>query len=778
MKVINLSDHTLTPPQLEVLSLGLTFSPTSRFDTFSAVKDLHLFARKLLFKIYYLKNLQTGLTTQEEREALENLESLLREQVSTEPSHFPTTLIPSSTRFPPLSMYSNIETFVKMVTSEFSKISTSVTHDNCTRAQRTAIQDLKKMKDVIFKPSDKGGNVVVWPIKSYEKEVYRQLRDTQCYQRLTFNPTAKYQQELQSILQMAIDRSVLTPKQVDYLTVKEPRIATLYMLPKVHKNLTTPPGRPIVSGNGNLSEPICKFVDYYLQPLVEILPSFIKDTKDILWKLEGMQLEPDMVLVTADVESLYTSIKHDDGINAVQSYLLMSDLDRDLCDVVLECLRFILTHNFFLFKESLFLQLQGTAMGAACAPSYANLFLGLWERGIFCTDPVPYIERVHFWGRYIDDIIFVWQGSIDELTQFMNILNNNKLNIKLTYKTGRTNIDFLDLMLQVNDEGFVHSDLQRKPTATNSLLHAESSHPKHLIRNIPVGQFLRIRRICSTEEYFEKRATELQHRFSERGYNQYDIKRAYSRAKKTLRALLMKDKPLKQSSDNQVRFITPYNCKEKDMRAALQKYWAILTEDEALKGVLPPTPSLTFRRSKNLRDLLVRSHLVGSTPNRLFGSKGPKWGCKPCHSCVACNNVSSMTTFWNSDKSREFTITHTINCQTKAVIYFATCPCGLIYIGMTSRELRRRVREHVLGIQSAATESDIQSLKPIPRHFKSRHNCDPTLLRVWGIDQILPNPRGGNIKKILAQKEAQWIFRLDTVQPKGLNENLSFSSFL
>lgn len=53
LKVINLTDKSLTRPQMEVLSLGLTFAPASNFDRFFAVKDLYLFARKLFFKKLY-----------------------------------------------------------------------------------------------------------------------------------------------------------------------------------------------------------------------------------------------------------------------------------------------------------------------------------------------------------------------------------------------------------------------------------------------------------------------------------------------------------------------------------------------------------------------------------------------------------------------------------------------------------------------------------------------------------------------------------------------------
>ncbi|KAM3914028.1 LOW QUALITY PROTEIN: uncharacterized protein RB166_019205 [Leptodactylus fuscus] len=46
------------------------------------------------------------------------------------------------------------------------------------------------------------------------------------------------------------------------------------------------------------------------------------------------------------------------------------------------------------------------------------------------------------------------------------------------------------------------------------------------------------------------------------------------------------------------------------------------------------------------------------------------------------------------------------------------------------------------------------------------------------LEVVKRSPRGGDLDKILMQHEMRWIFRMGTMKPKGLNEQLSFHSFL
>ena len=52
------------------------------------------------------------------------------------------------------------------------------------------------------------------------------------------------------------------------------------MIPKIHK--ANNPGRPVISSVNCHTSRISEFVDYYLQPEVKKLKSYVKDTTDFV----------------------------------------------------------------------------------------------------------------------------------------------------------------------------------------------------------------------------------------------------------------------------------------------------------------------------------------------------------------------------------------------------------------------------------------------------------------------------------------------------------------
>lgn len=64
----------------------------------------------------------------------------------------------------------------------------------------------------------------------------------------------------------------------------------IYTLPKTHKDNQKPPGRPVIAGIGSLTEKISTYIDSFSKLHVVALPSFIKDSMDMIKALKEVKL--------------------------------------------------------------------------------------------------------------------------------------------------------------------------------------------------------------------------------------------------------------------------------------------------------------------------------------------------------------------------------------------------------------------------------------------------------------------------------------------------------
>lgn len=93
-------------------------------------------------------------------------------------------------------------------------------------------------------------------ITLYKNEVNRQLSNTDHYCKLMTNPTKELQTLILQITNEGLEQGFLSKNEHQFLNTESPRTPVIYTLPKVHKNQTNPPGRPIVSGCGSILEPL------------------------------------------------------------------------------------------------------------------------------------------------------------------------------------------------------------------------------------------------------------------------------------------------------------------------------------------------------------------------------------------------------------------------------------------------------------------------------------------------------------------------------------------
>lgn len=86
-----------------------------------------------------------------------------------------------------------------------------------------------------------------------------------------------------------------------------------------------------------------------------------------------------------------------------------------------------------------------------------------------------------------------------------------------------------------------------------------------------------------------------------------------------------------------------YNIKSEEIKALIEYYWKYLLGDKALTNILPYKPFFSYKRGRNLKDMVV--HGKFSMPKIAIPRTILSRGAMCCNRCSICNNV--VNTFRN-----------------------------------------------------------------------------------------------------------------------------------
>ena len=436
--------------------------------------------------------------------------------------------------------------------------------------------------------------------------------------------------------------------------------------------------------------------------------------------------------------------------------------------------------NIFKFNEEFWIQLIGTSMGTRVAPTYANIFMGKLEKLMLdnCSDSLK--QHLHTWRRYIDDIFMIWTGTDEEFYEFFDFLNNFHETIKFDqpqHSKDDNSCDFLDLHISIKD-GNIETDLFRKETSKPTALLPSSAHPGHITSNIIYSMAFRLLRICSEEENFHKRLTELKTNFLiPRNYHAKVIESQFKRVKnlpgtyaeKRGNALKKKEAKVNEKKD---RIIAPvdYNPSLPKISEVFSKHFkSMIFRKPELKETFKDPPMPAYRQAPNIRKIVCRSTLPKLRREDNFTRKShrsaPGWkkcgkGSTTCcpYAQPATSEVTGMVTGYKHK------IRDSVNCETENCVYYwkyqkSNCKTypKCEYIGLTRRSYRQRLSEHKQYVKS----SDLG--KPSGFHFNQPgHN----LSHLSGL--ILEHVKSSD-PFVLRAREYLYIQRFDTYR-NGLNK--------
>ena len=728
--VFNYSDIELTEGMISVLNLGLNYSILPlKLDITQVLVDFRRFERSAIWQEYWHGH--------------EN-------DVGYKPPIFKSQKnnLPKKHSTP-----KGLKTFLNSIKSEImDSRNRNSAKCNLTPEQIVALKELIKMqreRKIIIKACDKGAGIIILNFNDYLRACYEHLLS-----RLESNgdiPEFYYKQvsdgflgqaklEIKSVLKEAYENNIITDGEFKAMDPEDTDPARFYCNFKVHKEHqpgTVPSVRPIISGSGSTTENIGKFVEHHINKVAKTHKSFIEDTPDFLREIEKInkQMSPmqDVIIATVDIKGAYQNIPQEDGVKVLYEALNEHN-DKDIPSVlVAKLMELILKYNIFEFNGDLFQQLIGTAMGSKPAPSYANIYIA--------KKIDPEVDRLGMkygqngssalilFKRFLDDLFLLFKGTSKQLHNFFEELNEVHPTLKFTLQhTSPPNeceedrcdcehlnsIPFLDTLCSI-DNGSIDTDLYRKPTDRNQYLLPESCHSKNTCKSIPFSLGLRVVRICSKAENRDKRLNELKYLLMERGYAEYVIDRALTKARAVPRQRALLKRKNKENTIKRPIFAVKFDPRLPSLQAIQAKHWRAMTgSDQYLASVFPAPPLTAFKRQNNLRSMIIRAKVP--KPARAYPERKLKGMFK-------CKNVCSACPYIKEDKvvkygeNKKWILNRNLTCANSNIIYMIECQKENCkeprYIGESGRPLRYRLAEHRGYIVNHMTD------KPTGAHFTS-----------------------------------------------------------
>ena len=557
----------------------------------------------------------------------------------------------------------------------------------------------------------------------------------------------------------------------DFIVNEEAQPGKNTPLYKTHKDNT--PVRLLTTGCNTAIENLSRFLEVHSAPLTAHLPARIKDTGHLLELIEQINsngLPDGLILVSFDVVNMFPNIDNERGLQTLEMAYNKRTTLKPSTECLMEALRICLYCNNSSFNNTHLLQTNGTATGAPNSCSYSDLAVQPIDDAILAEKLANFVE-LFFYGRYRDDCLVLWNGSLERLREFHDFINTLDPYLKFTIEIGGLRINYLDLMIAIR-EGRLITTVYSKPTDSHLYLQAESCHQEASIKGIQKGVALRLRRICSTIEEFDAKSKEYIAYLVARGHNPYSVQLAFNKVRgKSITQARAKVERSKRG--DKVIFITKHNPVGPNVQGIIKKHSHILENSMAAKEVFPGGIMLASRREKNLKELLTRADPYSIKTDLTVDLTG--MGYKSCTKvCDSCRSfVMEVDRITSSATGKTFRIRREFNCDSKNVIYCAMCTlCLQQGVGSTA-DWKPRLRNYKGHINNGHKTCGIV------RHFLEHcvDQSDPTGHLIFFIIDGLNNTDNldsEQIDHLLLQKEKFWIGNLLTMH-SGMNTSHDWS---
>jgi len=564
-------------------------------------------------------------------------------------------------------------------------------------AQTTKNENFLKNKKVIHKtkkflesnslvaiPSDKTNRLVVTHEEDYNERVLLMLQDAETYEPITKSKQIQLEKQANSLIRN-VTKDNYKKRDIEKLLSTGSQPASFKAFIKDHKPLTEKgyPLRPIASVTNTAAEKVDWLVSSILTRLSNIVPSNIKNSKELIDLLDSQDKsvwKDDSVFISLDVVNLYPNIPLAYGIESVINFAERHWQEIDnmglRIDQLEKCLSFVCYNYEIRFLDKIFKQKKGCPMGAHFAPPFAIIVMDRLESEALKNLSYECNFTPLVYKRYIDDILIGPVSQAINVTNIVKCFNAVNKSIQFTAEVPQKEefLSFLDIDIRIRKT--VEYKWHIKPGHSNNSLNCNSWVPSHVKSNYLDNSVKMVAQKCSSKVFQDEALIKLEQRFLQNGFNKYKTKTKQKRRNERNVSELDKKKTALS-----LDFVS--DSLNRKINSIIKKY------NLQVRLISKPARSLKQIFKKH------NDHKINKHEN-----------------CAICEHLPE-----------EF------NCNDRFLVYQFTCKyCSDFYIGETSRPFYNRYKEHARSLNNG------NFISALSEHASKAHKSTSPSIRSFDLE--------------------------------------------
>jgi len=339
-----------------------------------------------------------------------------------------------------------------------------------TKDQNKLIKDFINNNDVIIRKADKSNIFVVLDMEKYISTINNILNNNEKFEKLEKDPTDDIKRKINTLItrvNKAVGKTVMNKLYGHYSP------GYIYANPKIHKSITDPTFRPIISQIGTATYEASKFLNNIIKQYIPKTYQ-VESTYEFLSLIKSCKNPP--MIASLDVDNLFTNVPVSETIEIILKNVYNNDsIPPPIIpkNIMKELLYICTTETPFRnINGDIYKQRGGISMGSVLGSTFANYYMCNLENSCFENDPQI---KPKFYARYVDDICVI----VDKFNDLIKIKNKfeSSSSLKFTYETEiKKQMPFLDVLMERNST--ISTSVYVKPTNSGDCLNYNSICPE------------------------------------------------------------------------------------------------------------------------------------------------------------------------------------------------------------------------------------------------------------------------------------------------------------